>query len=290
VPTSIEEFIELVSEEDRDYFSKYIYRMINEQIGFDIDISFDTPKNKVKYVRIICRAVKYDKGIVKIIGTLQDVTEKVKVLEKIAITILETLDRERAHISSEIHDSLTQKLSIVSLHLKNISKKNEVIMHNEQYQQTLTYLDEAIDESRSIAHNLMPQSIKKFGLVASIEELIESVESDESPNIQFTYNEERRLDSYTELQLFRIVQEALQNILKHAKATSVDISLEFNESLHLIIKDNGVGFVPIEKIDTTEHLGLSTMHYRAQQLHADLVIESEKNQGTTIKVTLKNAR
>ncbi|MEX1001752.1 MAG: histidine kinase [Crocinitomicaceae bacterium] len=285
-PPALEYLENMIFEQDLPGYRQLLEKAILNNHAFDIDLRIKTGKGNIKYIRTICMPVKEKGEVVKLIGTTQDITDKIQMHQQKTKNILEAIEKERAHIAREIHDSLTQHLSIVSLNLKNLSTDLPEIKSLDKFEKIQGFLNTAIEESRSIAHRIMPQSIKKFGLIVSIEELIESLAGNDTAKIVFEFDKEFRLESEIELQLFRIVQEAFNNILRHSKAKNVVIQLTFYELLQLTIKDDGIGFSLDEKLLPDDTVGLHTMKYRADQIGASLLIESEKNKGTTIYIEL----
>jgi len=224
----------------------------------------------------------------KLLFILRDVTEKQKAKERMISKILETEDRERSRFAKELHDSLGQNLTVASLNFNFVKKHiNDLNTDTQQkFEAGFSFLKEAIQESRNIAHNLMPQAIADFGYILAIESLIESLS--QSTNIEFTFYDNlkgNRLSEDHELSLYRITQEAINNILKHAEATIVNIQLiRHIDSVILTIEDNGKGFqTQTHKINS---FGLNSMKNRASALSGVLDIEGTPGRGTSITLEI----
>ena len=220
-------------------------------------------------------------------GFVMDITDRRLAQEKIISTIIETEDNERARIAKELHDTLGQKLTTVSLNFNSLKK--DISFNNgglKKLNTGLNYLKEAIRDSREIAHNLMPQSIEDFGYVLSVQSLLADIDAVSETKFDFYDNlKGERLPKNTELHLYRITQEAVNNILKYAKATTVSIQLmRYDGEVILTIEDDGIGFDANEKIEKGNSFGLKSMLNRVNSLSGSLQIESGKGNGTVIIV------
>jgi signal transduction histidine kinase len=153
----------------------------------------------------------------------------------------------------------------------------------------MEYLKRSLDDSREIAHRLMPKAIQDFGLVPVVEGMIEELNRNDEINIQFNTNMYgRRVKLSVANNLFKIIQEALNNILKHAKANVVTIQYMLVDNvLHLSIEDDGIGFdKKLFKTNDLSGFGLASMRSRATALSAEFFIDSYPNHGTTIMIEL----
>lgn len=215
-----------------------------------------------------------------------DVTYLIEREVQISNTTLEALEKERSAIASELHDNLTQLLGIVSMNLKNLGLEEPLVKENIRYTNAKTLLEKAIEETRHAAYRITPKSISDFGLVVSIKELLEDYRAVNHLDIHFTYNDDRRMDNEVELNLFRIIQEAINNIVKHAEASKVNIALCFidkDHSVQIKVEDDGKGFDPAQ-IDNG--LGLRTMKNRADKLNGIFQIRKFDNNGMRIEVKI----
>lgn len=225
----------------------------------------------------------------KMIGAMSlwsDVTYLIEREVQISNTTLEALEKERSAIASELHDNLTQLLGIVSMNLKNLGLEEPLLKENKRYTTAKTQLEKAIEETRHAAYRITPKSISDFGLVVSIKELLEDYRAVNHLDIHFNYNDDRRMDNEIELNLFRIIQEAINNVVKHAEASKVDIGLCFDDkdqSVQIKVEDDGKGFDPAR---IENGLGLRTMKNRAEKLDGFFQISKIDNDGMRIQVNI----
>ena len=146
-------------------------------------------------------------------------------------------------------------------------------------------LDDAYQEVRRIAHDMVSGVLTKFGLVPALQELARTISTNGKMNVKvITSGLGDRLDSKVEITLYRIIQELLSNILKHAKASEAIIQLtRLNGELNISVEDNGKGFNP-EKIKYG--MGIKNMEARVQALDGSVFIDSGKGNGTTVMIDL----
>ena len=144
-----------------------------------------------------------------------------------------------------------------------------------------------IDQIRELSYSLRPPALDEFGLSAAIQALADEISSQSEISVKFKNRIEGPLPKNIEMVLYRIVQEGFTNVLRHAEASRVVVELEPQENLvYLRIEDNGKGFDPanIAPNSTKRHLGLISMHERAELIGGRLEMYSEVGAGTTIVV------
>ena len=176
-------------------------------------------------------------------------------------------DQERVRIARELHDSLGQTLTIACMSLDAMSESVGVLSDDRQqlYNDAYKLVNDAIDETRTISHNLMPSLLMDFGLVKSIRSDVQKLNNAGSIDFHFGYDEEcnQRYAEDIELNFYNIVREGVKNIINHSKATEANIELRSNEDvLSLVIKDNGVGW-DNDKSTVSDGLGMSSLEGRA---------------------------
>ena len=199
---------------------------------------------------------------------------------------LEVQEQSFKHFSEEIHDNIGQLLSIVKMQLYNIrnnSKEQEIV---KKATESNELLGKAINDLRNISHTLNSAFVSKAGLADAIEKDLEYIRS--AKDVTCTLHrtgEEYSLDSEQELLIFRIIQEAIGNAIKHASPTAVDIHLNYKpRGLGVVIADNGSGFDITEQVKGG--IGLNNMHVRAGLLKGTIDVHSVINKGTIISLEI----
>lgn len=211
--------------------------------------------------------------------------ERLQFLSRRLVEIQET---ERRYIARELHDQAGQSLSSLLLGLGQLEKDVLISANNQtQVQKLKTLTNDILEDLHRLAVNLRPASLDHLGLVPALHQFIKSFAEETPLPIHFKavgLHESDRLPSDVETTLYRIVQESLTNILRHAKASYADVILECRDSsLLLIVEDDGMGF-DVELSRSNHHLGLLGIRERAEMLGGNLTIESVPGQGTTLVV------
>lgn len=231
---------------------------------------------------------KLEEQVKKKTGELTDSYQEIR---ELASHLQAVREEERASIAREIHDELGQQLTGIKMDLSWIAKRKTVQDDVEVRQKTTTILnllDTAVKTVRRIATDLRPSILDDLGLVAAIE--WQSGEFGRRSGISTEFIStmpEFRYSSDIAIGLFRICQESLTNVARHAEASKIWISLQEqdNEKILLKIQDNGKGF-EVRKISDKKTLGLLGMRERTLMMGGDFRIESEPGKGTTLFVTV----
>lgn len=218
--------------------------------------------------------------------------EKIKTIEKEQqISSLQSMingqETERTRIAKDLHDGLGGIFSTVKMHYSTLQQDTPVIKDNPLYKKTMDLINNASDELRKVAHNMMPEVLMKVGLVEALQDLANNISSGKLLKVTLqTFGMEKRLGSSTEIMLYRIIQELVNNIIKHAYANEaiIQINREGNR-LSLVIEDNGRGFDTREAEDKRS-MGMATVKSRVDYLNGKLTIDSRRNIGTTVMIDL----
>ncbi len=197
-------------------------------------------------------------------------------------------EKERKRIAEALHNSMGSLLSAIQMHFQAIA---ETMSFQEQdnralFNKSLELIKEAAKTNRGIAHEMMPPILMKFGLGASLASLADKIKS---PAINVTtavYGLEERLPEQIELSLYRIIDELINNILRHARATEVNIQLiEHEDMLNIIVEDNGVGF-EYDPRNKAYGVGLSNVMSRINHFNGQFEVDSSPDNGTTIIIDI----
>lgn len=218
-------------------------------------------------------------------------TEKIQNLEKyqkilVMDSMLQGQEEERQRIAQDLHDGLGTLLVSARLQMQNAQRQIEKLGNIVTLSKTENLIDNACKEVRRIAHDMMPSALVDLGFVDAIGDLVDELKSSRSLQIEFNAPDPiPDLDNATALNLYRIIQEALQNVLKHAEANVVGIQIivEENNKLLVEISDDGVGFDPEQ---TEAGLGLNTIRSRVEYLGGQLKLESRRGNGCTYSIEI----
>ncbi len=220
---------------------------------------------------------------------VNEIIETAREKQEFGLKIIEAQEEERRKLSREIHDGPAQMLA-------NILLRSEIIERTMQEHSIKAAVTEihsvremirtSLYEVRRIIYDLRPMALDDLGLIPTMRKYIENLADYHQIDIEFmVLGEEKRLDKKYEVALFRLMQESVQNAIKHAQPKRIQIKLQIQQShIILIVKDDGKGFdINVKKSNS---FGLVGMRERVEMLEGELEINSKPNAGTTIMIKL----
>ena len=219
---------------------------------------------------------------------VNDISEKKKAQEELLTIAHQVEDRERTRISIDLHDGLQQTLVTSYMHFESIKSALNLLNPetSERFTKGMKVLNEGIEQVRTIAHELMPPKIEKEGYVAAITQLLNQIEG----SIQFKFVQNlggKPLPPNISLILFRISQEAINNIIKHSKASRATMALEMEGNIvRLSVVDNGKGFSIDHLADDHSIFGLRAIGSRIHSLGGVFELHSEIGRGTSLTIEI----
>ncbi len=292
-PQSIKEIIKRSHPDDLWVQRNYISQIRKQQLRYiNEELRVKNKNGEYCWFQIKGKVVEWNAKdeAKRLVGISTDVTfEKIKNYE-IMDAVLKTEDRERRRISKDIHDGLQQTLTISLLNFQYAKRGLDKLDQEAQdkFAVGYEYLNKGLVESRVVAHSLMPQAILDYGLVSACESLVELMnKSVENTHFSFIHNfgESRLGNQQIEITLYRIVQESINNIIKHANADTVDIQLKnYDDVILLTIEDNGQGF---DMNTVKKGFGLNGIQNRLEPVNGLFEINSRPGNGTNIVVEIE---
>lgn len=218
-----------------------------------------------------------------------------KQLKKFSEELQNKIEEERNQISKTLHDSIGQSLSLLRIKLNSCKEDAVEPKQKKEYEEFISTIEEIITELKSISHSLKPRALESMGLKMAITHLINDISEGTGIIGELNFaDEDLRYDEKLEINLFRIVQESLNNILKYAQATKFGVQLiNSKNSIRLIISDNGKGFNPEEVLKNSGlngGMGLLNIKERVESFGGNLKIDSNEKDGTIliIEIPIKN--
>ncbi|MBI4733462.1 MAG: GAF domain-containing protein [Rubrobacteridae bacterium] len=225
-----------------------------------------------------------------------DITKEVRMQENQAYylqRITNAHEEERQRISRDLHDSTAQNIIAALRQLENFNEQNTQLSSDklEFLWKLHGYLKDILHEIRQLSRDLRPSVLDNLGLMPAVEWLVEQLDSENGINATLkVVGKEKRFSPEIEVALFRIIKEALRNITKHARASHVEISINFeNAGTRVVIVDDGEGFeLPASIGEFSRHgkLGIDGIQTRARLAGGSFKIESQPGNGTVITVVL----
>lgn len=206
---------------------------------------------------------------------------------KSIVNVLEIQEKERRRIAQDLHDRLGGMIATMKLLFEDVQQSlgDVQLQFSDTYVKALGVLDQAGDEVRKVAHDLVSGSLKNYGLEVALRELADTIQQSESLTFQFIcHGLNDRLAINQESHIYRMVQEMVSNTLKHAKSSSITLQILRDEDrLNIIYEDNGLGF---DTRQAYEGMGLKGISSRVDKLNGQFDIDSGKGAGTTYNITI----
>ena len=212
--------------------------------------------------------------------------EKVKQQNEISnlTAMLDGQEQERTRLARDLHDGLGGLLSGTKIELSGISSKVEDQFVMQKVNKSLTQLDNAVNELRRVAHNLMPELLLKYGMVEAIKEYCNRMSSDTLDVSAEIVSYNHSLDINRQVLVYRIIQELVNNAVKHAVAQQIFIQLaQTDNTIFLTVEDDGEGF-DVASLDGRKSAGMHNVHSRLDFLKGKLHIDSRQGMGTTVEI------
>jgi PAS domain S-box-containing protein len=292
---SLKKLYQYIHPKDRKKVREMLIQRIKNDDEIDIDFRLASPFGEhLKYICMKGHEVNNPKEYGKCYaGILLDVTERNRMASEtenlrknqqrlILSASLVAQEKERAKISAALHDSVCQILYGIRLNLQSFQLTNNI---KDEFVNINQLLDQAIRETRQISYELTPSVLKDFGFAAGIKEMAERLSTPNFVIRSFIESPADQFSPQVQLYLFRIIQELINNTIKHAKATAAEIRVIFENNLvNIVISDNGVGFDTAEIKVFKKGSGLRGIINRVFLFDGDIDFVSNSN-GTTITLT-----
>lgn len=209
------------------------------------------------------------------------------------VSFLKSIENEKLHIARDLHDGPAQQIASAQM---RVDFCKTIIKHD--LEKGLKILDQlkadlasSLTEVRNILFNLTPAPLEKMGLRGSVENLLNTILDSSYTDISFDYNIPQTLESTLDTTIYRIIQELINNIKKHAQASQVSLKISSSETrIYIYVYDNGSGFEVPDDLDSfvnkQKSFGLSNICTRIKDLDGKILVTSDKVNGTTFKIQL----
>ncbi len=202
--------------------------------------------------------------------------------------LLQGQEEERERIAQELHDGLGGMLSGVKMSFDHI-KENLIMTPEsmESFQRSIHQLDQTLVELRKVSHNLMPDVLARFGLKDAVQDFCEHINASSQIKVLFQFlGENRTLSNSTQLSVYRILQELLNNAIKHSECKEILVQISIEEKkILLTVEDDGKGFDK-QTLKDNKGMGMSSVQHRVDYLKGTLQIDTQPGQGVVINIEL----
>ena len=200
--------------------------------------------------------------------------------------VIEAEENERKRIAGDLHDGVGQTMSAAKMNLSSIESRLNFGNAEDRiaFEKIVNLVDESCKEVRTVSHNMMPNALLKSGLSSAVKEFIDKIDSRILKVNLYSEGLNERLDSNVETVLYRVIQECVNNVIKHSGANALDISLiKDTDGIAATIEDNGRGFSVGEK-EKAEGIGLKNIRTRIEYLKGTVDFDSAPGKGTLVAI------
>ena len=200
--------------------------------------------------------------------------------------VIQAEENERKRIAGDLHDGIGQIMSAAKMNLSSIEARLDFKNEEDRmaFEKIVHLVDESCREVRNVSHNMMPNALLKSGLSSAVKEFIDKIDSRVLKVNLYSEGLNERLDSNVETVLYRVIQECVNNVIKHSGANELDISLiKDKDGIAATIEDNGKGFGVTEKLKA-EGIGLKNIRTRIEYLKGTVDFDSDEGKGTLVAI------
>ena len=303
---------------DKKGMVENINKAVSEQLEYDLESvkgrAFDElhPVEKAAFFKDILRELKMERGAVAkesfifsasgkripvqltaaylldeggnkkaILLSAKDITLQLKTENLIIRAIIDTQEKERRRLALDLHDSLGQQLSAIKFFISSLGEKLSSRVEKEILEKSNDALSGILTDMRDICFNLMPNTLEEFGLLDAVKELCNTTRYGRKIEFEIFHPEEiPQLQKKLEIDIYRVIQEFINNSMKHSNASTITIIFKCDEkNLQIILSDDGEGFDHSTR--STKGMGLQNVQSRVKSHKGDIQIRSEKGKGTT---------
>jgi PAS domain S-box-containing protein len=287
--------LELIHPDDREEMARELRIALSRETNFNVEYRLMKPGKQMNYVLAKGHVVHDKEGQLRFVATFTDITER-KILEQETTLLKEQQQKEittatlqaeenlKKRISESLHDGVSQMLYAIKLNL------DQVKSYEEGTRKQITHLlSQTIREVRNISFELAPAILVDFGLPGTLREMAQRLSGNQLSVTTSISNIDKNLPLTVQTNIFRIVQELVNNSIIHGHATRIKIELnrdKSNDQVVIVVTDNGVGFDVIKESRLTNGSGLSSIRNRLSLYNGTLNIESAPEKGTTIFISI----
>lgn len=266
-----------------------IKKVIKEKRAYELDFQIEDPTHGTKHFQaLLAPESTTEEQVGSALAVIRDITQE----RQLQQTIIDISARQQRSIGQDLHDELGQLLTGIGFKIAGLQRDLDELNDDcaAQNRDISKLVEQAISQTRMLAEGLNPVTLEVHGIRAGLEKLALNTENTFGVSCPFTCDDHFIIDDEeTAVQLYRIGQEAINNAVKHASPTQIEISLkQTNGKAELVVEDNGKGFT--HALSESDGHGLRIMNYRARVIGAAFSIDTVPQQGTTVRCSFKNKR
>lgn len=268
---------------------RHLYRTLLKNKTWSCELSNKRINGEINYLQVTISAIQDEKGNIQhYVVVMEDITQK-KLEERMMLqAIVEAEEKERTRIAQELHDGVGPLISSVKMFVQCFIKPNQKMDNKTIAVNAEELLNEAQKNIRHISYSLSPHILQNFGLIDAIKSFAQKIESTGSVKINVSVNNYKPINSHTETVLYRALSECINNTIKHANASLIEIIFSFEaDSLQIKYIDDGSGFDFNTALSKKSGLGLFNLKSRLEIINGSITIDSNPGKGTMITFVLQ---
>ncbi len=282
--------VERIHPEDRDMVGRTVTDAFNDRSTFHVQHRLLLPDGTVRWISMSGRVEPVKNGPLRLMGISIDISERKEVEEaarEVSGKLITAQEDERRRIARDLHDDLNQRLAMLSVQTDLLGRMDNAPRAQEIISDIASHVQDLSTEVHKLSYQLHPAKLDQLGLVAAARSFCHELGRQYGVSVEFAHEDiPRDLNGTAALCLYRIIQEALQNVVKHSGASRARVDLRRREgAIALAIADNGRGF-DRSAIGHQAGLGLVGMRERVRLMHGEIAFHSALNRGTRIEVTI----
>jgi PAS domain S-box-containing protein len=297
-----ESILTIFYEDDKRALQEQLIKCLeNPRINYQWNFRKVRKDGTLLWVKEVARAVLDAEGNIVVLIVCDNITDRIqaevkasqyaKRLRRLSRTMMEVQETERRHIAHELHDEIGQVLTAVKINLQAMQSLDKHILRESRLEESIITIDRAVEQVRNLSLDLRPSVLDDLGLVAALRWYVDRHSQRTGLAAKLVLDpSEMQLPAYLETVCFRIVQEALTNVVRHAQAQRVKVELrQHSRVLELIIQDDGIGFdvrAARKRAKRGAGFGLLGMEERVLLVGGEIKIKSTPKNGTTVRVRL----
>jgi len=260
------------------------FLLIGSLVYYILNVFSTTIKQNVKELR-----VKSDDLEKVNLALHNEMIEKKNIQQKMIEAVIQTEEKERKRLASDLHDGLGPVLSAISLYFQAYVDAPDLSNKDGIGKKLSTIINDAIKDVSRISHNISPHILEKYGLIVALENFSEQIQVSEKIEFNLQLCFMPRLHINTELIIYRAITELINNTLKHAEATKIGLALNYAKEENVIsinYSDNGKGFDIEKTLQNQSGMGMSNISNRVASLNGEIRYESREGEGMSVTISI----
>ncbi|NJO69345.1 MAG: PAS domain S-box protein [Bacteroidetes bacterium] len=248
-----------------------------------IEVSYHSKNGQLINIEVVAKKTIYE-GQEAYLAVTREITERIEIQHKIYNAVIEAEEKERSRVAKELHDGVSPLLSTIKLFSQSLKDCQTEELRQELLKKIEETINESIQSISEISNNLSPHILQNFGLTAAVRAFVDKIQELKKIEITYKTNFKERLLDDLEVTLYRVTIELINNTIKHAQASKINIVLNKTCDLELEYTDNGIGMDIKEILKKKKGMGLFNITNRVKSLNGAIQYYSKPNEGLKVNV------